>query len=264
MSRFSADRQVGQQAELLVDDADAGLAHLGGARVADLLAVDQVVAAVAPDGAGEDLDQRALAGPVLAGEAHDLAGAELERDAVQRLDRPVGLRRRRCSDTTGAWRASVGSGLGGDRGAHGYCAFAVGGFSSGLTVGRAHVAPCRATTAPGSRFSGGWLPTAAMPGLDDALVAEEVRVLDDERVDRAVGERRVLLRVGVEGDDRDAVGGLVVLDGARGAGARGVVVGEDPDEARVGRQHVVDLAGRGVEVVVVVARAWRRAGPGRP
>ena len=114
ISRFSADRQVGQQAELLVDDADAGLAHLGRARVADLLAVDQVVALVAPDGAGEDLDQRALAGAVLAGEAHDLAGAQLERDAVQRLDRPVGLGGVAQRDDRGLDGLGSGARLGGD------------------------------------------------------------------------------------------------------------------------------------------------------
>src|SRR6185312_13542722 len=154
-------RQVGQQAELLVDDADAGGAHLGGARVADLLAVDQIGPLVAPDGAGEDLDQRALARPVLTGEAHDLAGAELERDAAERLDRPVGLRRVSQGDDRSLGRFGR-RGLGSDRGTHGYWAFAVGGLSSGLTWSEPMFA-LSATTAPGSRFSGGWLPTAAMP-----------------------------------------------------------------------------------------------------
>ena len=74
-----ADGQVGQQAQLLVDDADAGVARLHRGRAADVAAPDLVRAAVALDGAGEDLDQRALAGAVLAGEAVDLAGARARR-----------------------------------------------------------------------------------------------------------------------------------------------------------------------------------------
>src|SRR6185369_7311949 len=44
-----------------------------------------VVAAVRVD-AGEDLEQRRLAGAVLAAQAEDLAGARLERGAVERDD----------------------------------------------------------------------------------------------------------------------------------------------------------------------------------
>ena len=88
-----ADRQVGQQAQLLVDDADAGVARLHRRRAADVAAVDLVGAAVALDGAREDLDQRALAGAVLAGEAVHLAGAQLEVDVLERLDRAVALGR---------------------------------------------------------------------------------------------------------------------------------------------------------------------------
>src|SRR3954447_24983164 len=146
------DRQVGEQAELLVDDADARLARLRRRRAADVLAVDQVRAAVALDGSGQDLDQRALAGPVLAGEAHDLAGAKLERDPVERLDRPIGLGgvakrhdRRLHRDRLLALRGD---------GAHQPCALAVGGSSSGLTRSEVML-DLSATTAPGSSFSGG-------------------------------------------------------------------------------------------------------------
>ena len=164
-------------------------------------------------------------------------------------------------------RRGLGLALG-DRGAHQPCAFAVGGLSSGLTSGDVHVRLVRDDRARvevqrRQRLDRGHA------GLDDALVAEEVRVLHDERVDRAVLQRRVLLRVGVEGDDRQALRGLVVLDRAGRAGAGGVVVGEDPDQVRVGGDDVVDLAGRGVDVVVVEPRrgdldlrARRRRGRG--
>ncbi len=90
--RFSCTDSSGSRRQLLVDDADARRAGLGGARVPELLAVDLVGARVAPDGAGEHLDDRRLARPVLAGEAVHLAGVELEVDVLDRLDRPEGLR----------------------------------------------------------------------------------------------------------------------------------------------------------------------------
>jgi hypothetical protein len=42
--------------------------------------------------AGQDLDQRALTGPVLTDQAMDLAGQQVQRDAVQRLGSPEPLR----------------------------------------------------------------------------------------------------------------------------------------------------------------------------
>jgi len=150
-------RQVGQEAELLVDDADAGVAGLGRARRGEIPPFDDVLALVPFDRAGQDLDQRALAGAVLAGEAHDLAGAQLERDAVKRLDRPVGLR--------GAPQRHDGLGLGArlrpgvDGGAH-PDAFAVGGLSSSLISGLSMFV-LSASTAPGSRLSGGMPPALA-------------------------------------------------------------------------------------------------------
>ena len=80
------DGLVGGQVELLVDDADAQ--PLGLVRVVDRhgLAVDADLAGIALIGAGQDLDERGLAGAVLAGEGHDLAGTQGEVDRVQRLD----------------------------------------------------------------------------------------------------------------------------------------------------------------------------------
>src|SRR5436190_2235872 len=116
--------------------------------------------AISPDRAREDLDERALAGPVLAGEAHDLAGPQVEIDVGQRLVRAVGLRRAaQRHDGLGRGRRRARA-LGGRR-AHD-CALAVGGFSSGLTVGSFRLSFV-ATTAPGSSFGGGCEPTAAMP-----------------------------------------------------------------------------------------------------
>ena len=89
---FSATRQVGRQAELLIDDRDAVLA--GGDRVGDLdrLAVDQDLAAgVGLVGAREHLHQRALAGPVLAHQRQHLAAPGLELHVVERFDAGKGL-----------------------------------------------------------------------------------------------------------------------------------------------------------------------------
>ena len=79
-------RAVGQQVELLVDDPDAG--GLRRVRVAerDLLAVDADRPVVGRVDAGEHLHQRRLAGAVLADDRVDLAGAQVEVDAVQHLD----------------------------------------------------------------------------------------------------------------------------------------------------------------------------------
>src|SRR3546814_6139313 len=54
---------------------------LGIARIADVgrLAIDEDVAGIAPVGAGEDLDQRRLAGAVVAEQGDDLAGIEVDR-----------------------------------------------------------------------------------------------------------------------------------------------------------------------------------------
>src|SRR5205823_7510309 len=104
-------------------------------------------------------------------------------------------------------------------------------------------------------------PDRRHPGLDHALVAEEVGVLHDQRVDRAGGQCGVLLWIRVEGDDGDPVGCVVVLDRPGSPDAGGVVVGEHAEQTGVGRQRVVDLRRGGVDVVVVVP-LQRRVHPG--
>jgi hypothetical protein len=80
------DGQLGDVLQLLVDDGHAGRDGVAGRREVALLAVDEQPAAVGLVLAAEDLQQRALAGAVLAEQAHDLARPRLEADPVQRLD----------------------------------------------------------------------------------------------------------------------------------------------------------------------------------
>src|SRR5262249_29422155 len=85
------DRQVRRQRELLLDEADAVPDGVTRRPVADRLAVDEDLAGVGRDGAGDDLAQRRLARAVLADERVDLAGGELEADVGERDRRPVAL-----------------------------------------------------------------------------------------------------------------------------------------------------------------------------
>jgi hypothetical protein len=86
-------REVGEERRLLIDDGDAGRAGVGrGAEVHDL-AVDEHLAAVEPDHAGEQLDERRLARAVLPHQRADLAGPQGDRAVAQRLDGAVGLHR---------------------------------------------------------------------------------------------------------------------------------------------------------------------------
>ena len=80
---------VGQR-QRLVDRLDA--VALGVARRCDvgLLAVDVDLAGIGPVGAGQDLDQGRLAGAVMAEQADDLAGMEIDRHVVDRLDAAEG------------------------------------------------------------------------------------------------------------------------------------------------------------------------------
>ena len=82
------DRQVGEQPRLLVDDRDAERAGLCRAVERDRLSVQDDLAGIRLVDPGEDLDERALAGTVLADQPVDLTGPELERDVVERLGRP--------------------------------------------------------------------------------------------------------------------------------------------------------------------------------
>ena len=65
------------------------------------LAVDEERSRVEVLDPGEDLDQRALAGPVLADEADDLACAEREVDAAERVDTGIAFDGSRTSTIAG-------------------------------------------------------------------------------------------------------------------------------------------------------------------
>jgi hypothetical protein len=112
------DRQVGEQPRLLLDDGDAASPRVG--RPADRhgLTVDDDRAAIGFVDAGQDLDERALAGPVLADEGVRFAGEQVERDILDgerraeplrdALERDAGRRRRR--HPTGSGLASRATG----------------------------------------------------------------------------------------------------------------------------------------------------------
>ena len=85
------DGELGVEAELLVHRGDAGGLGLVRAVEADLLAVDADRAAVRLVDARDDLDERGLAGPVLADEGMDLTGGDREVDVLQRADTREGL-----------------------------------------------------------------------------------------------------------------------------------------------------------------------------
>ena len=64
----------------------AALASAGDGE-ATLLALEDHAARARLEAAGDDLDQRRLAGAVVAEQRHDLAAADRETDAAQRFDR---------------------------------------------------------------------------------------------------------------------------------------------------------------------------------
>ena len=94
------DREVREQAELLVDDADAELVRASRRRDVDLLAVDLDPAGCGFVVAGEDLQQRRLSGTVLADEPVDRAALDNEVDTVQG-QRPRKALRHLLSRTSG-------------------------------------------------------------------------------------------------------------------------------------------------------------------
>ena len=81
------DRQVGEDHRLLVDRDDPQCLRIEGARDRSRLTVDDELAGVRLLDAGHHLDQRRLAGPVLADEGVHLARVERERRTVERLGR---------------------------------------------------------------------------------------------------------------------------------------------------------------------------------
>ena len=85
------DGELGEEQELLVDGGDAAAGGLARGDGGELLVAEADAAAVGGVGAGDDLDERRLAGAVFAEERVDLAGAEVEGDVVQHADAGEGL-----------------------------------------------------------------------------------------------------------------------------------------------------------------------------
>ena len=79
-------RQVGEERGLLVDRRDAQGAGGGGVDVRHVPARDAERSRVCPLGAGDDLDERRLARPVLPDERVDLAGPDVEGHPLQGAD----------------------------------------------------------------------------------------------------------------------------------------------------------------------------------
>ena len=86
------DVEVVAEREILVDDLDPELRRVLRAVDVDRVAVEHDLAAVRCMDAGDALDQRRLAGAVVADEGHDLTGPDLELDVRERLDGAEALR----------------------------------------------------------------------------------------------------------------------------------------------------------------------------
>ncbi len=87
------DRQVRELHGLLVDDRDARLTCVHGARQHAIGTVDADGAPVGEVHAREDLDERRLAGAVLAHECVCLAALQVNRDVLERMNGAKGFRR---------------------------------------------------------------------------------------------------------------------------------------------------------------------------
>jgi hypothetical protein len=85
------DAQLVHQGEVLVDGVDAVRARLADGVQLDRLAVDVDRPGVRLVVAGQDLDQRRLAGAVVAEQAEHLALLEMQVDVAQRGDRAEAL-----------------------------------------------------------------------------------------------------------------------------------------------------------------------------
>ncbi len=85
------DAQRRDEAELLVDARDAGALRVPRAVQLDDSAVDLELALVRWDESGDDVDERALAGAVVAAQAADLARRDRQGDVSHRLDRAEAL-----------------------------------------------------------------------------------------------------------------------------------------------------------------------------
>ena len=96
------DGQVLDEVELLVDRRDAARQRAGRVAGRQRLAREEDLAGGRLDGTGDALDQRRLAGAVGAEQAVDLAGPDVEVDALQRLDAGVLLDEVRDLEDRGA------------------------------------------------------------------------------------------------------------------------------------------------------------------
>jgi hypothetical protein len=85
MNMFSATLRSGKEQRLLIDGGDAVALRFRRAGHRDRRPGKQDLAMIRLIDAGHDLDQRRLAGAVLAEQRVDLAGMERERDVIQRL-----------------------------------------------------------------------------------------------------------------------------------------------------------------------------------
>ena len=110
------DVQVVAERKILVDDLDPELRRVLRAADRDLLPVEPRLALVDRVDAGDALDQRRLAGAVVAHERHHLAGAHLEVDVGQRIDRTEAL----ADSTRLERRRRGGGGRGGGLGGRGH------------------------------------------------------------------------------------------------------------------------------------------------
>ena len=81
-----ADRETRNQIALLVDDTDPQSHGVAGAEQADRVAAHHEFALVGAIDAGDDLDERRLAGAVLAEERVDRAFGEGQRDTLEGFD----------------------------------------------------------------------------------------------------------------------------------------------------------------------------------
>src|SRR3546814_16924514 len=87
-----AQKDVGDDVEVLAEGKvlehrrDAQFERAAGARQADGLALEMDLARGGLIDSGENLDQRGLAGTVVADQGHDLPGMDLEIDVGQRRD----------------------------------------------------------------------------------------------------------------------------------------------------------------------------------
>src|SRR6185437_8999923 len=86
------DVEVVAEREILVDDLDPEARRDLRAADVHLAPLEEDLAVVRHVRAGDALDQRRLAGAVVADERHDLARTQLEVDVGERLDRAEGLR----------------------------------------------------------------------------------------------------------------------------------------------------------------------------